>query len=119
MKEVTMTCITCPLGCTVTVTQEDNGEIRSITGNTCKRGETYVRAELTHPVRVLTSTVRVSNREGKFCPVKTNRPISRDKLLEAMKVVNAQAVNAPIAIGDVVVKDFMGECDLVATATME
>ena len=119
MKETTMTCITCPLGCAVSVTQDDQGEILSITGNTCKRGEAYVRAELTHPVRVLTSTVRVANREGRFCPVKTDRPISKDKLFEAMKVVNAQAVHAPVAIGDVIVENFMDECNLVATAPIE
>ena len=38
MDKRTLTCIGCPLGCTVEVTTE-NGQILSVTGNTCKRGE--------------------------------------------------------------------------------
>ena len=36
-----LTCIGCPLGCQLTVTM-GNGEIK-VEGNTCPRGEAYVR----------------------------------------------------------------------------
>ena len=50
MDKRTLTCIGCPLGCTVEVTTE-NGQILSVTGNTCKRGEDYARKEVTNPTR--------------------------------------------------------------------
>lgn len=59
MDKRTLTCIGCPLGCTVEVTTE-NGQILSVTGNTCKRGEDYARKEVTNPTRIVTTTVRVS-----------------------------------------------------------
>ncbi len=55
MKERKIICVACPRGCPVTVTMEDDGTITSITGNTCKRGDEYARAEVTHPERSLTS----------------------------------------------------------------
>ena len=39
-----LTCIGCPMGCPLTVTMEA-GEVISVTGNTCKRGDIYARKE--------------------------------------------------------------------------
>ena len=39
-----ITCINCPVGCRLSVTLE-NGQVTSVTGNTCKRGEIYARQE--------------------------------------------------------------------------
>ena len=40
MEKRELTCIGCPLGCSITVTLE-NGEIKDVTGYTCKRGHDY------------------------------------------------------------------------------
>ena len=37
-----LTCIGCPMGCPLIVTMEA-GEVISVTGNTCKRGDVYAR----------------------------------------------------------------------------
>ena len=47
-----LTCISCPMGCPITVEMEGE-EIISVTGNTCKRGEVYARKEVTNPYRNL------------------------------------------------------------------
>ena len=112
-----MICINCPLGCNLTVTRD--GDDIQVTGNTCKRGATYAVNELTHPVRTLTTTVAIGNREGKYVAVKTSKPISKSKLFEAMKLVNATKAQAPIKIGDVIIADMLGEADLVAAADAE
>ena len=62
METRNLTCIGCPLGCALTVEMENN-EVVSVTGNTCKRGDVYARKEVTHPTRIVTSTVRVENGE--------------------------------------------------------
>jgi len=52
METINLTCIGCPMGCPLTVTME-NGEVKDVTGNTCKRGDDYARKEVTNPTRVL------------------------------------------------------------------
>lgn len=53
-----LTCIGCPLGCSIQVTMKDQTVV-SVTGNTCPRGDSYARKEVTNPTRIVTSTVRV------------------------------------------------------------
>ena len=53
-------CVACPMGCQISVELSDSGEILSVTGNTCKRGDAYARTECTNPERSLTTTVKVS-----------------------------------------------------------
>ena len=38
METKDLTCIGCPLGCSLVVTMENN-EVTSVTGNTCPRGD--------------------------------------------------------------------------------
>ena len=54
IKEVI--CICCPCGCHLQVDLEND---YNVTGNACPNGAAYGREELTHPTRILTSTVRV------------------------------------------------------------
>ena len=56
MEKRELTCIGCPMGCQITVTL-DGGEVKNVEGNTCRKGDQYARAEVTHPVRVVTSSV--------------------------------------------------------------
>ena len=42
-------CVACPMGCGITVELADNGDIISVTGNTCKRGQLYGVQEFTVP----------------------------------------------------------------------
>ena len=58
-------CTTCPSECLLTVEVERDAdgavaEVRSVTGNSCLRGDTFAHQELTCPMRVLTTTVAVS-----------------------------------------------------------
>ena len=117
MKTVNLICIGCPLGCPLTVEMEGN-EVKSVAGNTCPRGAAYAKAELLHPTRTLTTTVRLANREG-LLAVKTNRPISKERLLEAMDALRSVQAVAPVHIGDVILQDLLGEADLVACAEVE
>ncbi len=111
-------CIVCPMGCALCAEQAENGEVLSVVGNTCPRGKAYAEAELTHPTRTLTSTVRLSNR-AVLLPVKTNKPISKQKMLAAMPLLRDLRVSAPVHIGDVVLADLFGEADVVAAADVE
>ncbi len=100
-----LTCISCPLGCSLNVELED-GKILSITGYTCKRGKEYAENECTNPVRIVTSTVKTD--DGTPIPVKTNRPIPKDKIFECMKIINSAVAKTPVKIGDVIIPDVFG-----------
>lgn len=108
----TITCIVCPRGCTMTA--EIEGEKVTVTGNSCPRGEKHAIEECTNPVRTLTSTVRVSNREDTMVSVKSAAPIPKEKMAEIMEKIRAASVEAPVSIGDVILTDIYGT-DIVAT----
>ena len=104
----TMTCVVCPIGCEITV-EYDGKEVKSVNGNTCKRGDAYARNEIVSPSRTLTSTVRVTGGEMPLVPVKTSKPIPKAMLFEAMKTGDKLTVNAPVKCGDVLIENFIEE----------
>ena len=115
MKQVRLICIGCPLGCPLTAELE-NGEVRSVTGNTCKNGEKYARRELTNPTRIVTSTVRVSGGELAMVSVKTASDIPKGKIFDCIRALKNVEVLAPISIGQVILPDAAGTgVDVVAT----
>lgn len=106
-----LTCIACPLGCALTVTIEDK-KVISVEGNTCPRGKDYAINECTAPVRTVTSTVMCEN--GDLVSVKTKNPIPKDKIFDAMSIINKTVASLPISVGDVIIEDLFGS-QLVAT----
>ena len=119
MEHKDLTCICCPLGCQITVELE-NGEVVSVTGNTCMRGDDYARKEVTSPTRIVTSTVKVTGGKSSVISVKTKSDIPKEKIFECIKVLKEVKVQAPIAIGDVVLSNVAGTgVDIVATKDVE
>ena len=110
-----LTCVACPLGCSVTV--ELNGdEIISVTGNTCKRGEAYAKTEITNPTRSLTSSVKVNGGILPVVPVKSDKPVPKTMLFDCMKVINSVTVDAPVKIGQVIIENILDTgANIVAT----
>ena len=116
MTKREMVCVSCPMGCAITVELDDNNEVISVTGNTCPRGDKYARQECTHPERMLISTVKVEGGRLPVVPVKSASPIPKEMLFDAMKEVNKVTLKAPVTFGDVAVKDILGTgIDIVVT----
>jgi len=108
-------CIVCPRGCRIQVDENLN-----VTGNFCKRGETYGRNEVTHPMRMITSTVKIKSEILVRLPVMTDRPIPKNQIFSVMEAINQAEVQAPIKIRDVVIKNVLGlGVDIVATRNVE
>lgn len=103
MKE--LICIVCPKGCHLKVDEEHDF---TVTGNGCPRGADYGRVELTNPTRVITSTVRCAGGAHPRCPVKTNAPIPKGLIFQAMKTLDGVELKAPVHTGDVVVENVCG-----------
>ena len=116
MTKREMVCVSCPMGCAITVELDDNNEVISVTGNTCPRGDKYARQECTHPERMLTSTVKVEGGRLPVVPVKSASPIPKEMLFDALKEVNKVTLKAPVTFGDVAVKNILGTgIDIVVT----
>ena len=115
MEERNLTCISCPMGCPLTVVM-DQGEVVSVSGNTCKRGDIYARKEVTNPTRIVTSTVRVEGGSADMVSVKTKEDVPKGKIFECVRALKDVTVKAPIHIGDVIVPNVADTgVDIVAT----
>lgn len=119
MESKTLTCICCPMGCQITV-ETDESEIINITGNTCKRGDTYARREITSPSRTVTSTVRVTGGAIPAVSVKTRSDIPKNKIFECIRCLKDVSVKAPVHIGEVILSNAAGTgVDIIATKNVE
>ena len=110
-----ITCTRCPMGCTLTVTEKSG--VLTVTGQGGPRGEEYGRSEYTCPVRTLTTTVLVTGSVELLLPVRTNRPIPKEKLFDCMETVRNLRVAAPVRAGQVLLENIAGTgVDLIACA---
>ncbi len=113
-----MTCVICPKGCGIKVDWElcDDGskKVVGVFGNSCTRGLKYATAEVVHPERVLTSTVRLVNDgdDGHSCelvPIRSASPIPKESLMAAMEEISKKTIrNSSVKMGDVVIEDIAG-----------
>lgn len=104
MKRRELICIGCPMGCPIVVEMEE-GKVLSVTGNTCPRGESYARKEVTNPTRIVTTTVRVDGGKVPMINVKTERDIPKDKIFECIAALRGVTMKAPVHIGDIILEN--------------
>ena len=107
MKTVNLTCIGCPMGCSLTVEMEGK-EVLSVKGNTCGVGEKYAHKELTNPTRIVTSTVKVRDGHLPVVCVKTASDIPKAKIFDCVTALKDVEIQAPVTIGQVVLPDVCG-----------
>jgi len=119
METRELICVTCPMGCRITVEMEE-GKVLSVSGNSCPRGEAYARQECIQPMRILTSTVRIENGIHRVLPVITEKEIPLEKMEAAMAEVREVTVNAPVVVNDVILEDIAGTgVNLIASRSMQ
>jgi len=118
-QEKAFICIGCPLGCEVTLTINDNGEVLEFEGNKCKEGEKYVLEEYKNPVRTLTATVLTEGSSQPLLAVRTSKPILKTKLVQSMAVIAGTRAKPPLKMGDVIVPNLLDTgADLVASSDL-
>ncbi len=106
------------MGCHLQVDDRDRNNI-TVEGNTCPRGAKYAKDEVTCPKRVVTSIVNVTGGEINMVSVKTSDAIPKEKMFDALKLLDNISVSAPVEIGQVIIKDIFGlGVDIVATKTV-
>jgi CxxC motif-containing protein len=110
-------CITCPLGCHLSVERGRGGEI-AVSGNHCPRGAHYAQEELLAPKRVVTATCRALPDGRGRVPCRTQSPFPKDRVDELISLLYGLEVNLPVARGDVLIPDALGTgIAVIATRT--
>lgn len=121
IETLQFSCTTCPSECLLTVEAERGSvggvvEVRSVTGNSCPRGDKFAHQELTCPMRVLTTTVAITGGDEALLPVRTAEAIPLELHAQAMDLIRGLTVEAPIHMGDVVLANLLNtNIDLIAS----
>ncbi len=114
-----MICINCPMGCRMTVDATDLKNIK-VEGNTCPRGVTYAVNEIISPKRMVTGSVKVEGGTIAMASVKTAEAIPKQLIFDSLELLKNVTLTAPVAIGDVAVKDILGcGVDFVVTKNVD
>lgn len=100
-------CIVCPLGCRMDVTL-DGSDVKTITGNECKKGVRHAEKEVTFPGRILTTTMETDIPGIPLVPVRSSKELPKDRLMDCMHVISMHRVAAPVKLGQPVIQDILG-----------
>lgn len=110
-------CITCPRGCTMQVA--GSGDDIQVTGNFCKRGEDFAKAELTNPMRTICSTVRTVFADAPVLPCRVSADIPKDRIFDVMEEINKAVVDKPLRRGEVIIPNVLGlGVDIISTSDL-
>ncbi|MGL4336643.1 MAG: DUF1667 domain-containing protein [Turicibacter sp.] len=114
MADQHLTCIVCPIGCSLTVDADFN-----VSGNKCKRGIVFAKKELTHPTRMVTTTVKIKDAIHQRLPVVTTSDVPKALVKEVVTEVQKIEVVAPVAEGQVILANVLETgVDFIAARTM-
>jgi len=94
-------CITCPVGCELTVTHEGK-EMLEVEGNRCKLGVEYAGQEISAPRRMVITTVRVKGGLHPLVPVRSAESVPKEKIFPILKELRKVELEAPVEINQVV-----------------
>ena len=109
-----ITCIRCPAGCRLIVTEIEG--VLIVKGGECKLGEHYGRQEYASPMRIVTSSVRVTGGARPLCSVKTAGEVKKADIPKVLEAIHASTISAPVKLGQVIIKNVVGSgVDIVAT----
>jgi CxxC motif-containing protein len=109
-------CLVCPTSCRLSV--RETGDEPEVVGAACERGVEYAWNELVDPLRVFTSTVRVSGGARPVVSVRSADLVARDLLRDVGAASCSVVAQAPVREGDTLAEDLPGGVRLVATASV-
>jgi len=140
-----LVCITCPLGCRLSVELGADGEI-AVAGNRCPRGAVYAREEFFSPKRVVTASARaafadISTKAAdgsqdlgrslgerssgaigasiRRVPVRSTAPFPKELVADLLREIYALTVGIPVKSGAILISNALGTgIDVIATRTV-
>lgn len=120
MRQISLVCINCPVGCRLAVDLDENGEFYSVTGNSCPRGAIYAKEEIMLPKRMLTTTVRTNSDMHPCLPVVSVRPVPKELLLDCINFLKGVKIKLPVKRDEIIAMDILGTgVDIVASRSLD
>ena len=117
-------CTACPRGCELSIVRASPGETGetgetgeiTVTGNQCRKGDEYGRQEAIRPMRILTTTVRTSDRSRPRLPVRTSAAVPLSEIRSLLRAIDAITVEPGLTCGSIVAANLAGcGANLIAT----
>ncbi|MBD3352558.1 MAG: DUF1667 domain-containing protein [Candidatus Lokiarchaeota archaeon] len=99
-------CVICPNSCRLHVEVGPTGEV-DVQGYQCKRGFEYGIQEFLQPIRMLITTMKIENGVLPVIPVRSNKEVPRERIFDAIEVVNQTVAQAPVKMGDILVDNLL------------
>lgn len=122
MTEKEYTCVVCPNGCSIKVKYEESQPPKLISseGASCPQGESWAKQEIENPMRTFSSSVIVTGGQFIEASVRTTKPIPLAKIFSVMEEIKKIKLQAPLAIGDVILSNPAGtDTDVIVTRNVQ
>lgn len=101
MKEKSLICISCPVGCHLKIKADGDGY--TVSGNQCPRGAAYAINEMTDPRRMVTATVAAESAVMPRIPVRTDRPLPRKLIDDLLNQLYQMKITPPVERGQILI----------------
>lgn len=112
-----LVCIVCPRGCTMRLQEQD--DVLTVSGNTCKRGQQFAISEMTCPMRTICTTVRTTFPDVPVISVRVSAEIPKDKIFDVMGEIRKVRLDKPMRRGEAVIQDVLGlGVDILVTSDL-
>lgn len=128
-----MICIVCPNSCSLCAQWEWDDEggaggnlagarpadpaAITVTGNKCPKGRDFAIAELTAPMRTISTTAATCFPQHPVVPVRVSCDIPKEKIFDVMREINRVTVDFPARRGDVIIGNVLGlGADVIVTS---
>jgi CxxC motif-containing protein len=109
-------CIVCPNGCHMNVFVDEENKVTHVDNALCRNGRTYAENEVQCPKRSLTSTIKVTGGTLPLVSVRSDKPIPKEKIREAVQLLRTLELAAPVEFHQVVVSDILDTgANIIAT----
>lgn len=121
--EKEMICISCPIGCHLDVSFNENVTLCSeniqVSNNKCPRGIVYGREEILAPKRVVTATCAIESELMDRIPVKSTGAVMKEDINGLLEELYRMRLKSPVRMGEVIIRDYNNSgIHIVATRSL-
>ena len=118
-----MICISCPIGCHLSVSYNENEELCSdniqVKNNKCPRGLIYGKEEILAPKRVVTATCAIDSVLMDRIPVKSTGAVLKEEINGLLGELYRMKLKSPVKMGELIIRDYNNSgVDIVATRSL-
>lgn len=111
-------CVRCPKGCLIEAVLS-GGTVEKVEGYGCRIGLEYAKEEVASPKRAVCTTIRIVGGRYPRLPVRTTKPVPKEKIREVIEALRGLIVEAPVERGQVIVRNVAGTgADIIAEVSV-